>query len=521
MDTLFPPGLITAIDRDVRSMTGQGYSYYASLDQPCVDFSLSQWQAYSLCRAITKKFLPGVTTSQDAAALEKFRTCNTQCGKWESRENTSLDEELLGTVKAALYDFFYPRGMPILSWDSIFLRGRCGPGSGLGSDGNDFYSKMFSSLLTCTSPFLVEHYERNVVRWPDWASAEEVRRQSFGPPRIVDGSKLSFVPKNDRISRSICTEPVLNMFYQLGCGAILERRLRSRFGIDLSTQPDVNRVLAAHGSKGAPWSTIDLESASDTIALRMCEYLLPKEVISYFRIMRSAVTSHKGSTYSLDMISTMGNGFTFPLQTIIFAAVVEACYLSLHIPLLKGSYAVNFGVFGDDIVIHRDAWPRVLRVLALLGFSVNGAKSFVEGPFRESCGRDYYNGHNIRGVYPRRLREPQDFYALVNALNDFTARTGFFLPAACRWVLKRVDRSMEIPAWEDPSSGIRTPLGLVRSRRTYKRFQSVLYERLEPVKRMIRIKDDYIFADLHGRRRLYNPGGLMVSLLSGDRKSVV
>jgi len=514
MDTLFPSGLYTAIDLDVQRSTGKDIEFYNSMPHPCVDFSLSEWQAYSLVRSIKKKFLPRDTTEQDALALLKFRTCNKQCGEWEARENTSLDEELLGTVKSVLDDFFYPRGMPLLDWDNIFLKGRCGPGSGIGSDGNDFYSKMFSSLLTCTSSFLVEHYERNVVRWPDWQTAEKSRSEHFGPPVIVNGSKLSFVPKNDRISRSICTEPLLNMFYQLGCGEILERRLKSRFGIDLSIQPLVNQELAASGSEGAPWSTIDLESASDTISLRMCEYLLPREVLSYFKIMRSCVTSHKGSTFTLDMISTMGNGFTFPLQTIIFCAVVEACYMSLSLPVLKGQ-TVNFGVFGDDIVIDQVAWPRVLRVLALLGFSVNQAKSFNQGPFRESCGRDYVNGHNIRGVYPRRLRQPQDFYALINALNDFTARTGFPLPSAVRWLLKRVDRSMEIPAWEDPSGGIRMPLALVRSRRAYKRYQSVLYDRLEPQKRTIRIMDDYIYADQYGRRRLYNPSGLLITALSG------
>ncbi len=514
MEILFPSGLFSAIDRDFRLQGLQPLEFFRQLEAPLPDFTSLMWQAYSLSKSLTRKLIPSSTSMQDQACLEKFDTCNKQCREWNLVMNTSLDEELVGTVKSVLYDFFNPRGYPLASWDDIFLRGRCGPGASVGSDGNDFYSKLFSSLLTSSSPFLVNHYEHNVSRWPTWQAAELNRRKQYGRSTLINGSKLSFVPKNDRISRSICTEPVLNMFYQLGFGSIMESRLISRFGIDLSTQPDINRELAATGSKGSSWCTIDLESASDTISLELCRVLLDSDTFQKLVIMRSPATSHKGGVRQLHMISTMGNGFTFPLQTAIFAAVVEAVYLSLDIPLLKGNF-VNFGVFGDDIIIDRRAWNRVLRLLALLGFRVNTAKSFNEGPFRESCGHDYIDGQNIRGVYPRRLREPQDFYAFINALNDFTARTGFLLPNACRWLLSRVDRSMEIPAWEDPSGGIRTPLALVRSKRIYRRTQSYLYDRLEPLRRSIPIKEDYIYADRRGRKRLYNPDGLLIAMLQG------
>ena len=510
----FPVSLSSAVERDIIRMTGKGWSFYQDLPQPCPDFSLLEMQAFSLVHSLPKKFLPRESSTQDAACLVKFHSCNKRCEQWEPRLNTSLDEELVGTVKSVIYDFFYPRGMPLLNWDHIFLNGRCGPGASVASDGGDFYTKLFSSRLSSTSPFLVSHYESNVRRWAEWSNAEIIRRANLGSPAYVDGSRLSFVPKNDRISRSICTEPVLNMFYQLGCGQLIEKRLVNRFGIDLASQQSVNRELALRGSSGSSWCTIDLESASDTIALSMVKYLFPKEVTDYFETMRSPTTTINGKKHQLHMVSTMGNGFTFPLQTVIFAAVVEAVYTSLELPLMRGRF-VNFGVFGDDIIIDRRAWHRVLRVLELLGFVVNTAKSFSEGPFRESCGGDFFHGCHIRGVYPRRLDKPQDFYALINALNRFTARTGFPLPCAVKWCLSRVDRSMEIPPWEDPSGGIHMPSSLLRTRRIYRNFQSILYDRLEPRVYTIRIGRDYIHADPRGRRRIYNMSGLLISAVAG------
>lgn len=514
-----PDGLISAIADDLRRETGFNFEFYNSLPSRPPDFSHSMSAAYSLVKSIGKKFIPTDTTNQDKAALDKFLAANRRCEAWEFSPVTSGDEELIGSVKTEIENFFYPRGYPLLSsLDQIFLNGRNGSGAALGADGGDFYTKLFSSHLTSGSSILVDHYKYNVRRWPEWGNAEIIRTAHFGEPRIVDSSRLSFVPKNDKISRTICTEPVLGMFYQLGIGSILTSRLRTMFGIDMATEADVNRALARSGSISGSWSTIDLESASDSIAYKMCKFLLPKEVFYYFDLARSKATSYKGTAHELHMISSMGNGFTFPLQTVIFACVVKSVYVSLGLPFLKGS-RVSFGVFGDDIVIYRAAWDRVIRILSLLGFTVNTDKSFCEGPFRESCGRDYLNGRNIRGVYLRRLEQPQDFFSAINAFNVFSARTGLRFPSVMNWLTGRVDRSIEVPCWEDPSSGIILPLRYVKTKRMNKQTWGISYTRYVPRRKFIRIGKDYVHADQKGRRRIYNPSGLLIALLSGEALS--
>lgn len=78
------------------------------------------------------------------------------------------------------------------------------------------------------------------------------------PVQIHDG-KLNFVPKNARVSRAICVEPMLNTMFQLGIDRIMRERLK-RFGVDLSDQ-EVNKNLARKGSFTGDLATLDLSSA--------------------------------------------------------------------------------------------------------------------------------------------------------------------------------------------------------------------------------------------------------------------
>jgi len=509
-----PIALYSAIDRDLTVMGAKTVAFYRSCPSPLPDFTHLDMCAYSLVHSLGKKFLPRNTDEQDLACLLKFQASNSLAGTWVDGCETSLDETLMGNFKEVIYRFFNPGGLPLVgSLDDIFLLGRCGPGASLMSAGGDFYSKMFSSRLTTTSRVLVDHYRTNVRRWPEWSNAETIRRETFGDPYIVDGSRLSFVPKNERISRAICTEPTLNMFYQLGLGTLLTRQLFHYFNIDLAKQPDRNREMARLGSLDDSLCTIDLESASDSVSLGMLRACFPRDVVSLLQILRSPVTSYNGDVIDLKMVSSMGNGFTFPLQTIIFASIVKSAYNSLGIPFIKGSQG-NFGVFGDDIIVVKEARYRVLRLLALLGFRVNVDKSFFEGPFRESCGSDFFRGRDVRGIYITRLTSVQDWYAAINLVSDFSASTGIVLCNLMSCMLAHVDRTIEIPPWEDPASGIRLPLDLVKVKTLCKNTQGILYNKYENVAKKVRIRDRGPIR-VNGRSVIYNPSGLLIAFLSG------
>lgn len=482
-----------------------------------------------LARDVFKKLLTRVSDQADRRALDKFIAVNQKCREWKKECEGSWDDELIGSLKETIYKFWNPGGYPLVSsYAECLSQARSGPGASIGANGNDFYTKMFSSKLTCTSSHLYDVYRRNFDNYPIWRMAELSRSSEYGSCEVVRGSRLSFVPKTNDISRTICVEPSLNMFYQLGFGACLEDRLETYFGISLARQPDINRKLAYWGSIDGSFSTIDLSSASDSLGMEMLREVLPKDFLSWLTRLRSPFVQTLDGELELAMVSTMGNGFTFPLQTMLFASIVVTALrhhgidpkMSLYYPGEEDSRVFaypNYSVFGDDIICPSSVTRTVLRLLKMLGFQVNRNKTFVEGPFRESCGHDYFLGRNVRPVYIRKLTTQQDRYVAINALNEWTARTGVILPTTVQFLMSTV-RYLAVPYSENQDAGIRMPFNLVRVPIQRDGNGSCMYKarRAKPVK--VRVLDGEVLFPKSMRRRrvMYNPDGLYLAFLHGD-----
>jgi len=488
--------------------------------------------AITLVKSFRKKLLAsrGTTPEGDTVATEKFLRSNERCRTWVYDPNTSLDEELMGEFKNLLYRFFYPEGHNLVfHLNDLFDRGRCGPGVSVGSRGEDFYTKFFDSPLACTKESLSTAYSNAVSSdlTSTWASAESNRAKLYGEPALVPGSRFSFVPKDDTTSRLIAIEPSLNMFYQLGLGRLLEERLVSFFGLDITSQPQINQEAARFGSVTDALVTLDLSNASDSLGLPMLDWALPGPVMDLLRLLRSPQGNLSGEQLDLHMVSTMGNGFTFPLETLVFSCVVVACIKSFgQKPVrpylasepgqqdLKWLYGY-WGVFGDDIICHKLVTQRVMRLLDLLGFEVNRDKSFVEGSFRESCGRDFFKGHDVRGVYIKRLGTQESRYVAINALNVWSAKTGILLQRTIRRLVDSV-KWLPIPPAENHDAGIRVPFEMVRDCLKRKYTSAVVYSRRAPNPKHLTIKDGEIRVPRQMKRRFYNPEGLLLAFLHGS-----
>jgi len=492
----------------------------------------------SMRKALVSKWKQGMTEATKAAALEKFLHSNQLCKDWSLPKNVSLDVEwlnpgdllidtktemLLNKFKSLIHDFWYVnRGsgigpQPLFDDPRDILDvARIGPGANVGAKGGDFYTKFFSSPLTCTSAYLSRWYNRYISSFPDWERAEDVRCVQFGGPKIVEGSRLSFVPKNDKISRCICTEPTLNTYYQLGLADHLNRRLLSRFGIDLLEQQFKNRDLARLGSLTGSLATLDLSSASDSISLKMVEQFFPADFVRWLKLLRCERTNIPGrGVVELHMISSMGNGYTFPLETIIFCCAVQACADWRGIPLGPSKFGNTWGVFGDDIICPSAIADDVIYLLSLLGFRLNLDKSFVEGPFRESCGSDFYLGAPIRGIYLKRLDSYHSRYSAINQLIRFETQTGLALPNLIKLILGETPVRLFVPRWANLDSGIHVPRANRRSTRKDRRSQCDVFFALEPRPPKIRIGEHELVVPRSYKQRSYNPHGLWVSFLQG------
>jgi hypothetical protein len=443
------------------------------------DMSLSQVNALQGAKAVLKKFKDLEDEQAGARAVEKFLECNDACGSFELKPESLFDEELIEGVKSLLDDWLHPDGVPI-GLSEIFDHTTLGAGKSIKAEETDFYSKLFNSTLSTQNPDLYVLYCTAITRNPTWAQAEAARDSMYGR-LVVDAGSLSTVPKEFGIRRTIISEGVLDGLFQQGIRGVLESILRKRVGISLSAQPDLNREAARRGSINGSDATIDLRSASDLIArFGLCHRILPRYFVTWLdRCRGHSVRLPSGEIRELHMMSSMGNAFTFPLQTMIFSAIVITCYRLLGIKVVKprppserpfglvpemgklqgSSEPGSFGVFGDDIVVRREAYEYVCHALELFGFRVNVDKSFNSGDFRESCGKDYWRGHLVRGIYIKSLASRSDCYSAINRLIRWSARTGIKLHFLISYLWSCVD-TVYIPAHDGDGEGIKAPLSL-------------------------------------------------------------
>lgn len=228
------------------------------------------------------------------------------------------------------------------------------------------------------------------------------------------GNKVGFVNKDATIERVIATEPDGNILAQLMIAAGIRRRFDPY--VNLNEGASWNRYLA---SVAYDWrlSTVDFSSASDTIARALVAFLLPEQWWLLLDTARSHQFNIDGKWYVSNKFSSMGNGATFELESIIFYALARAC----------GSSRALTTVFGDDVILETGAFADFEELAEFCGFQVNEEKTFSESAFYESCGEDYFESHNIRPFFWKQLNT-QSVFKMYNDLKRFASRYG--IPSA-------------------------------------------------------------------------------------------
>lgn len=330
------------------------------------------------------------------------------------------------------------------------LAGKFGPGATYGDPSrlSTIPDKMSSR------PTLTPKAYPLLVPWTltAWARALQTLGQSL---EVVNGNRFVTVPKDCQKSRGIAIEPSINVFYQLALGSAMKKRLL-RWGIDLSgsscsvellkkpsyilkkvrdRRPDgqtIHKRVACEASISGQFATIDLSNASDTVAKDLVKFLVPSDWYKLLDSLRSPTTLIGGKTVWLEKFSSMGNGFTFELETAIFACISRVACQKSGFQVVPGK---DLFTYGDDIIIPTECARNVIAALRWAGFSVNSEKSFVEGPFRESCGGDYFGGVDVRPFFLKSLPyEPQHYIAIANGIRRMagTTRTGSLRWDTCR-----------------------------------------------------------------------------------------
>lgn len=236
-------------------------------------------------------------------------------------------------------------------------------------------------------------------------------------PIIQRGNKVFTVSKDATIDRVAATEPGINLWFQKAFGSIIRQRLL-RVGIDLLHQ-DVNQRLAFVGSKYLTLATADLSSASDSLTVNVARELLPPRWFTALDICRSHYGNVNGSWVWWEKFSSMGNGFTFPLESLIFYAVAKCCAEFMHVD-------GNVSVYGDDVILPTPSFTLFSQMMNFYGFTVNMKKSHFASSFRESCGAHYFCGIDVKPIYLKdKLTSVLTVYRLANAVRRFAFRRNF------------------------------------------------------------------------------------------------
>jgi len=369
-----------------------------------------------LCSKILSKSVDlNVNIDRHGAALKKWREAEDLCR--DTNEIFRLREAGLFSFRPAVEDAYRVSQQKIaeilgsIDYEKIGERCRFGPGSDMSTfKGKTSAFNKYSNPGSAT-PWIVPLFDE---AFSDFRVNDYLHECLF-----VKGNKVFFVPKNAKVDRIAAKEPRWNVWFQLGIGDVIVDKLLRGSGIDLRDQ-EPNRIAAsrAHVDECV---TVDLSSASDTNSKNLVLDALPEEWSDLLFKTRSPWTFVEGKWVLLEKISSMGNGYTFPLESLMFYAF---CYAAVRATDQDVSF---IRVFGDDIIIPKKSYPLLKELLTAVGFGVNSSKTFVEGNFYESCGTDYFKGKNVRPIFvKKRVSTVSDLYVLANQIVEFARRSSYY-----------------------------------------------------------------------------------------------
>lgn len=338
-----------------------------------------------------------------AKAEDVFLSCEAQC--FESNYFLSrLDDK---SELRRLLEMASRHCRRILGKVPDEVHGRHGPGAafGVSSAASTAADKMQEPpTRTPDSDIFLHHWSLN-----QWGRQIESRFGTDYRTKIVHGNRFTTVPKDFSKDRGICVEPSLNVYYQLGVGGHIRSRLKRLAGIDLELGQELHRFSARKSSVDGSHATIDLSNASDTVCVEIVRLLLPDDWFELLSSLRSPKTLFKQRWHKLEKFSSMGNGYTFELETLIFLSLI------LAVCERESVSSETVMVYGDDLIVPSGISNQVITLLKLCGFTPNVKKTFSEGPFRESCGGDFFGGVDVRPHFQK--KDPDSAEVLMGFAN--------------------------------------------------------------------------------------------------------
>jgi hypothetical protein len=237
------------------------------------------------------------------------------------------------------------------------------------------------------------------------------------------------VPKTLKGPRMVASEPTSHQFIQLG----LMRWMRENLPYPLHACLDFrsqepSRVLCETASRNGDLATVDLSAASDRLSCWVVERVFRRApaLLEAFHAARTRWLINAtgiGEPYFLFLrkYAPMGNGTTFPVQSIVYAIFSIAAILYQDGRRVNNQTILEaireIRVFGDDIILPSRAVRPLATLFSEVQLEINWMKTHSTGFFRESCGKDAFQGHDVTPLYLASLELKDSPEGLVSWLD--------------------------------------------------------------------------------------------------------
>lgn len=381
------------------------------------------------------EILPGGPTEDERKETAWVKTLQTEseCGNWNMYSRAldaccrqkvlKLEPDDAVILRACHYIGEYiERHLRYPNFEEIAERSTFGPGTTVGSDreirnkisGNPpgtldvnegLASSWGSIVLTRYYPGWAKHLALEYAFDVDGVKSSGVKSGFLTLVQPIADETFTTVPKDWQKYRPIAPQTTLASLLQAGVGRCLEDACaragnRVNAGKDRSGKwvedPQALQKARAVQAYFAGDATIDFSSCSEKMASELIARIwdggwqaseLPRDTskryqwLKVMQLLRSRTLSHEDHVLRLERFSATGNGFTFPLMTLLILGLGRFACIEAGVDPRRTS------VFGDDLIVPNEAFDHVRKVSELLGLRVNAAKSYGSGhAFRESCG---------------------------------------------------------------------------------------------------------------------------------------
>jgi hypothetical protein len=425
------------------------------LDTPSVDAIHSLFQ---ICFLFSKVELP-CSDTRLASAFKGYVECESQVRQSDAGRS-SIDLELFSTTAMRVW------GDVLTAVDKDIYCGDIIPRHGPGSTADKLMGNQKFVNRDWTLR-LEEIFPSGEFLFSSWSHfCDHVDSVNLRDPGSEIPVKVISVPKTLKTPRIIAIEPTCMQYAQQGILRSLVSSIQRHdylgtlVGFDDQTP---NQRMALEGSLYGTLATLDLSEASDRVSNQLVRALVAK--VPWFSKALDATRSRKADVpgygeIRLAKYASMGSALCFPIEAMVFLTIVIiGIEKERNTPLNRKdiqSLCGSVRIFGDDIIIPVEYVRSVVESLQDFGLVVNSSKSFWTGKFRESCGKEYYDGHDVsivklRRLFPTQRKHVSEIISLVSFRNQLY-KAGWW--DTCKYLDNYIERLIPFPVVAETSPAI-------------------------------------------------------------------